>query len=137
MYLLNRDKTNTIYYTCDPDDNNEYMYVGFLTKSKNETTKILDFLKSNGVDAAFHYQCLHSSQYYLKNNKKESLINSEKFSDQLIRLPLYFDLSENEINYIVKVIEDAYLKNWIYSFKLSNISFFQTSLYKKLFAKIY
>ncbi len=83
----------------------------FLTKSKNETTKILDFLKSNGVDAAFHYQCLHSSQYYLKNNKKESLINSEKFSDQLIRLPLYFDLSENEINYIVKVIEDAYLKN--------------------------
>ena len=24
------------YYTCDPDENNEYCYVGFLSKSNNE-----------------------------------------------------------------------------------------------------
>merc|ERR1711998_107344 len=30
-----KDRGDNIYYVCDPDDNNEYMYVGFLSKGKN------------------------------------------------------------------------------------------------------
>ena len=30
-----KDKGNNLFYVCDPEDNNEYMYVGFLSRSKN------------------------------------------------------------------------------------------------------
>ena len=30
-----KDKGNNLYYVCDPNENNEYMYIGFLSRSKN------------------------------------------------------------------------------------------------------
>mgnify|MGYP003328004874 CR=1 FL=1 len=30
-----KDKGNNLYYVCDPEENGEYMYVGFLQRSKN------------------------------------------------------------------------------------------------------
>ena len=33
--LMKDDSNNEIFYTCDPEENGEHFYVGFLTKSRN------------------------------------------------------------------------------------------------------
>ncbi len=75
---------------------------------KNAETKnnLLTNLKQNGILAVSHYISLHSSPYYETKHDGRSLHNSDFYSDCLIRLPLYFDINEAELNYIVSKIKD-------------------------------
>jgi len=54
-------------------------------------------LAEKGILAVFHYQSLHKSEY-IQNHQPEEyarhLPNAERFSDCLLRLPLFFDLPE-------------------------------------------
>lgn len=72
---------------------------------------LLLFLKSKGIYATFHYQALHKSPFYLSKFEIESLPNSERFSDCLIRLPLYFELSNKEQQYIIDNVLSFFLNN--------------------------
>ena len=62
--------------------------------------KLLDFLKQNMIQATFHYLSLHKSPYYRNEHIVENLPMSDLYSENLIRLPLYYDLSDDEIDYI-------------------------------------
>jgi dTDP-4-amino-4,6-dideoxygalactose transaminase len=62
---------------------------------------------------------LNKSKYYLIKNKKVTLENSERFTNQLLRLPLYPDLKNKEILFIIKNINlffkmDLFSKNTNY-----------------------
>tara|TARA_B100000886_G_scaffold166672_1_gene113889 strand:- start:1046 stop:6577 length:5532 start_codon:yes stop_codon:yes gene_type:complete len=56
-----KDKSNNIFYVCDPEVNNEYMHVGFLSKSKNPNDLCepccfkKDPLESNNKDKKNYY----------------------------------------------------------------------------------
>lgn len=56
-------------------------------------TKFISYLKENGIHAVFHYLSLHQSDYY-KQHSNAICINSDKYSDCLVRLPLFCDLQE-------------------------------------------
>jgi dTDP-4-amino-4,6-dideoxygalactose transaminase len=62
-------------------------------------TAFASFLKSKGILAVFHYQSLHQSPFF-KERFPESLAlastfpNSDRFSDCLLRLPLFHQLPE-------------------------------------------
>jgi len=87
-------------------------HIFFLTcKSKSERNKLLEFLSLNNVHATFHYLPLHKSKYFERNYKKNiKLVNSESFSNRIIRLPIFYDLSIKEIKRICYLIHSFFVK---------------------------
>lgn len=66
--------------------------------------KVISSLKSKGILAVFHYLSLHNSNYYKLKHDGRLLENSDKYSNQLLRLPLFYELTKNEVSEIVKTI---------------------------------
>jgi len=69
-------------------------------------SKLIKYLKSKGIQATFHYSSLHKSKYYRNKYIGKVLSNADYFSDHLIRLPLYYDLNEEEINFVINTIKE-------------------------------
>jgi dTDP-4-amino-4,6-dideoxygalactose transaminase len=88
--------------------NNGHMYYLILNDSETRDELIV-YLKNNNIGAVFHYLSLNKSPYF---NGAQSLINSDKFSDTLLRLPLYYDIELNEIEFVCdKIIQFFTEKN--------------------------
>lgn len=83
-------------------DNGHMFYLTF--KSANQRTQMISYLKSNGIFAVFHYLSLHKSEYYKDKSISKNLTNSDWFTDNLLRLPLYYELSNENIEYICNTI---------------------------------
>ena len=83
--------------------NNAHMFYLVMTNLK-ERNDLIEFLKNNGVLAISHYLSLHKSPYYINKYNGGELPNSDRYTDCLVRLPLYYDLTENQIEYIVSLI---------------------------------
>jgi dTDP-4-amino-4,6-dideoxygalactose transaminase len=75
----------------------------------NERNSFLEHMRKCGILSVFHYQSLHNSPFYKIKHGARELKNADKFSDQLIRLPLYYELTEKELEYIVNSIKEFYL----------------------------
>ncbi len=69
---------------------------------------LIEFLREKKIHAVFHYLSLHSSPFYSDNYKGLPLPNSDKFANCLLRLPLFVDLNEDEVDFIVNCIDDFY-----------------------------
>jgi len=74
----------------------------FLCKDHQTQQSIIQYLKSKGILAVFHYLPLHESLFYSKKHDGRSLPNAKRYSDTIIRLPLFYELSEMEQQYIIK-----------------------------------
>jgi dTDP-4-amino-4,6-dideoxygalactose transaminase len=89
--------------------NNAHLFY-IICGSVNERERLIEHLKSNGILSVFHYQSLPSSFYYSTEKKQEVFINADKYSDCLLRLPLFYELKTKEINYICEKIIEFYSK---------------------------
>ena len=83
--------------------NNAHMFY-LVCNSIEERTALIRRLKENGVQAVFHYLSLHSSPYYLDKHDGRELPNCDRYADCLVRLPMYFDLNENQVDAICELI---------------------------------
>lgn len=81
-------------------NNGHMFYIRFSTLE--ERTTCIERLKKQNVLSVFHYISLHSSSYYLAKHDGRMLINSDVFTNTLLRLPMYYELSENDIDKIIK-----------------------------------
>lgn len=70
-------------------------------KQRNE---LIHLLVKNNIQATFHYQPLHLSPFYLKNNPIASLPNSEFWADTIIRLPIFYDLTNEDQEKIIEIV---------------------------------
>jgi dTDP-4-amino-4,6-dideoxygalactose transaminase len=84
-------------------DNNAHMFY-LCCKDDKQRSEFISFLKANKIQAVFHYLPLHLSDFYLKSNSRTSLPNAEKFGDTIVRLPFYYELSEEQIDHISRTI---------------------------------
>ena len=89
--------------------NNAHIFY-FLTRDLEERQKLTEYLKENGVLAVFHYLSLHRSPYYSKKHGKRKLPNADKYSDTLLRLPLFFEMNLDMVDIVVSLIEKFYFK---------------------------
>jgi dTDP-4-amino-4,6-dideoxygalactose transaminase len=80
--------------------NNAHMFY-LVCESVEQRSKLIAHLKKEEVLAVFHYISLHSSPYYKAKHDGRELLNSDKFTDKLVRLPMYFEL---DVDIIVKKI---------------------------------
>lgn len=93
--------------------NNAHMFY-LICPSIEIRTKLIQYLSENKIKAVFHYQSLNESDFYKKletSSPTKQLVNSDKYSDQLIRLPLFPDLTNNQVNYISNHIIQFVNKN--------------------------
>jgi dTDP-4-amino-4,6-dideoxygalactose transaminase len=83
----------------------------FYIKVKNQIVrnKLIDHLKKKKIQTAFHYVPLHSSFAGLKFGKFHGEDKyTTKESSRLLRLPLFFDLSNDQVSYICESISAFY-----------------------------
>ncbi len=79
------------------------------TKDIEERTKLIDYLKANGIMAVFHYIPLHSAPAGLKFGRFHGVDEyTTKESERLLRLPLYYGLKEEEVDYICSKVKEFY-----------------------------
>lgn len=85
--------------------NNAHMF--YLTFPSLETrTALIKHLKDNDIMAVFHYLSLHSSAYYADKHDGRTLPECDRYADTLVRLPMFYDLSLNDVNHICALIKE-------------------------------
>jgi dTDP-4-amino-4,6-dideoxygalactose transaminase len=84
--------------------NNYHMYY-LLCESLEQRTAFINYLKNNGVQSTFHYLPLHSSAYYKDKHDGRLLANCDRYGNTLVRLPLFYELKDEDIDMITKLIK--------------------------------
>ena len=86
--------------------NNAHMFY-LVCDNVDDRTKFIQHLKAKGILSVFHYLSLHKSSYYEKySTRKSELPNSDMFSDCLVRLPLFYELTDEQEEYIINTIKE-------------------------------
>ena len=89
--------------------NNAHMFY-MVCRSLDERTKLLAYLKEQGVLAVFHYLSLHTSPYYEDKHDGRELLNCDYYADCLVRLPMFYELNEQSVSDIIEYIIQFYNK---------------------------
>lgn len=106
--LSDLEKQGKIELPCIPEGctHNAHMFY-IKTKNFDERTKMLSYLKDNGINAVFHYIPLHSApagKKYGEFRGEDKYTTNE--SERLVRLPMYYGLKESEIVYISEKVHE-------------------------------
>ena len=91
-------KKNEIKLPVIPDfaTNNAHMYY-LVFKSFEQRQSFLSTLKDKGVIAVFHYLSLHTSEFYKNKHDGRILLETDRYSDCLVRLPMFYELEEQKV----------------------------------------
>lgn len=106
--------------------NNAHMFY-IVCRSLEERSAFIAHMKQNGIQAVFHYLSLHRSGFYLTHpdsrpdNCQEiervgdeeqvvglHLTNCDHFADCLVRLPLFYELTDEEVSRILDSCHDFF-----------------------------
>ncbi|MFC4161775.1 dTDP-4-amino-4,6-dideoxygalactose transaminase [Chitinimonas lacunae] len=91
----------------DYASNNAHMFY-LVCRNLDERTGLIDHLKSQGIHAVFHYLSLHRSPYYAPHHDGRELPWCDHYADTLVRLPLFHELSLEQVDRIAAAIHDFY-----------------------------
>lgn len=87
---------------------NAHMYY-ILFKDLKTRTMFIDYLKQNDISSVFHYIPLHSAPAGQKFGRTGSDMRvTDIVSDTLVRLPLYYELTDMDLDYIFNCIENFF-----------------------------
>jgi dTDP-4-amino-4,6-dideoxygalactose transaminase len=88
-------------------EHNAHMYYLLLPDLRMRNL-LLEKLKRSGILAVFHYVPLHSSPAGVKYGRTHgSLTNTVAISDRLLRLPLWMDMTEDDLSEVVRSVYKA------------------------------
>lgn len=95
----------TIPDSCEPN----YHMFHVLVDNAGTRAALIEHLKQKGILAVFHYVPLHTSPVGKRlGYKRGELPVTEDVSERLLRLPFYYDLSEDDLGYVVSTIFSFY-----------------------------
>lgn len=96
-----------IPYECK---HNAHMFY-IKAKDLEERTKLIEYLRKNDIGAVFHYVPLHSSA---AGKQYGDFVGEDRYttkeSERLLRLPLFYNIKEEVIEYIIQKVNDFYNK---------------------------
>lgn len=87
--------------------NNAHIFY-LICQSNDERSRLIEHLKEDGILAVFHYISLHKSPFYLMNNSSNELQNADLYTDCLLRLPLFYDLTSKQQNLVIDSVTQFY-----------------------------
>ncbi|NNM60435.1 MAG: dTDP-4-amino-4,6-dideoxygalactose transaminase [Legionellales bacterium] len=83
--------------------NNAHMFY-LICHNLNERIALMNTLKEQKIFPTFHYLSLHNSPYYVDKHDGPLLVNSDRYTDTLLRLPLFVELDDDSIDKISDLI---------------------------------
>jgi dTDP-4-amino-4,6-dideoxygalactose transaminase len=90
-------------HTPEHSTNNAHMF-WMVTGNKTERDSFIKWMEKEGIQVLFHYQPLHASPFGKRFAGNAVLPNAERFGNALVRLPLFFELSDEGIDRICDAI---------------------------------
>jgi dTDP-4-amino-4,6-dideoxygalactose transaminase len=87
--------------------NNAHMFY-ILCSDIDTRAKLIDYLKTNNILSVFHYLSLHKSKFYSEKHDGRELVWSDFYEDRLLRLPLYYELTLDQQDFVIQKITEFY-----------------------------
>ncbi len=88
--------------------NNAHMFY-IVCRNLDERTSLIQHLKEHGIMAPFHYLSLHRSDYYTNHSDiVPELPFCDMYADCLVRLPMYYELTDFQVACVVDRIISFY-----------------------------
>lgn len=89
--------------------NNAHMFY-MICVDFEQREKLINELKKSEILSTFHYQPLHKSMYFKDKYTGLDLPNAERYGNSLLRLPMYYELKEEDVIYICSNIKNILQK---------------------------
>lgn len=83
--------------------NNGHLFY-LVCRSLAERTALIKHLRERNILAVFHYQSLHKSAYFASQHDGRLLPWADHYSDCLVRLPLFYELSSSDQVRIIEAV---------------------------------
>ena len=93
---------------CGENKTNNGHLFAIVLNDLETRSNLITHMKDQSILAVFHYLSLHKSPFYLDKHDGRNLENCDKFSDTLMRLPFYFELTQEDIDLICDQIIDFF-----------------------------
>jgi dTDP-4-amino-4,6-dideoxygalactose transaminase len=97
-----RENNISIPYIPSFSTNNAHMFY-MVCNDIEQRSKLILHLKNQGILTVFHYQSLHQSQFYAHKHDGRALTQSDRYTDCLVRLPLFYEL---DIKIVIKALKN-------------------------------
>ncbi|WP_347867720.1 dTDP-4-amino-4,6-dideoxygalactose transaminase [Plantibacter sp. RU18] len=99
----------------DPPGGLHAAHLFFMLLPSHEAQRaLLDHLHRSGVGAAFHYVPLHTSAAgMLYGRAAGSLDRSERFSERLVRLPLWPSMSDDDVDRVISAVDRFHVRTLV------------------------
>lgn len=95
-------------YIPEECEHNAHMFY-IKTEDLQERTALISFLKAHDILAVFHYVPLHSAPAGLKYGRFDGVDEyTTKESERLVRLPMYYGLTQEDQNQVIDAIQEFY-----------------------------
>lgn len=104
--LKSLDEENLVHIQKIPKyaTNNAHMFY-MVCNTPEERTQLIEYLKKDGIHAVFHYLSLHKSKYAQEHDlDKANLPMSDYYTERLVRLPMYYSMSDEDVNRVIALI---------------------------------
>lgn len=83
--------------------NNAHMFY-LVCNSLEQRTRLISHLRKHDIHAVFHYLSLHKSPYFKSKYEGSDLVNCDNYADCLVRLPLFYELTDNQCDFICEQV---------------------------------
>lgn len=87
--------------------NNAHMFY-LVCHDDNERTALINFMKEHKVNSVFHYLSLHKSLYFKNKHDGRNLPMSDLYTERLLRLPMFFELTFEQVDRVSQIILEFY-----------------------------
>ncbi len=89
-------------YACN---NAHIFYILFPDVEKRN--ECIRHLKENNILSVFHYLSLHKSPFFNQKHDERELMETDRYSETLLRLPMYYELEESWVKRICDLIKEC------------------------------
>lgn len=101
--LEKEGKVKLPFLDSNSSNNGHIFYI--ITRSPEERTRIIEFMKGKNIYSVFHYVPLHSSPAGQKYGRVNGSMNiTEEMSSRVLRLPLYYEITATEVERVVDAL---------------------------------
>ncbi|HWW39894.1 dTDP-4-amino-4,6-dideoxygalactose transaminase [Pedobacter sp.] len=100
---------SNISFPIVPDfsTNNAHMFY-LVCENIDDRTNLIKYLRDNEILSVFHYLSLHKSPFFVEKHDGRELKNSDNFTDRLLRLPMFYELTDSDLDKITSLIQKFY-----------------------------
>lgn len=94
-------------FIITPNDYNtpNYHMFSFVFKKLEQRSCFIEFMKNLNISTPFHFVSLHKSPFGSKFWDNKELPCTDLLSDGLVRLPLYYNMNEVELNIVIEAVK--------------------------------